>query len=68
MCDMGVDPFPFVFDYLFVSDRYITQEFWDKVISEDPIMLKYCHDKQKTKKKFDKANDSYLLALKFVPD
>ena len=45
MCDMGVDPFPFVFDCLFVSDRYITQGFWDKVISEDPIMLKYCHDK-----------------------
>ena len=45
MCDMGVDPFPFVFDYLFVSDCYITQEFWDKVIYEDPIMLKYCHDK-----------------------
>ena len=39
----------------------------DKVISEKPFVLKHCHDKYKTQKKCDKAVDSYLLALKFVP-
>ena len=31
-------------------------------------MLKYCHDKYKTKEMWDKFVDSCLLALKFVPD
>ena len=28
----------------------------------------YCHDKYKTQRTCDKILDSYLLALKFVPD
>ena len=31
-------------------------------------MLKYCPDKYKTQKMWDKAVDSYLITLKFVPD
>ena len=31
-------------------------------------MLKDCHDKYKTQEVYDKAVDSCLLALKFVPD
>ena len=31
-------------------------------------MLKYCPDKYKTQKRSDKAVNSHLLVLKFVPD
>ena len=40
----------------------------DKVVSEDPFMLKYCSDRYKSQEICDKAVDSCLLALKFVPD
>ena len=58
-CDEAVDTCPFVFAS--VPDRYITQELWDKVFSEDPFMLKYWHDKYKTQKCVIK-----LLILIFV--
>ena len=58
-CDEAVDTCPFVFAS--VPDRYITQELWDKVVSEDPFMLKYWHDKYKTQKCVIK-----LLILIFV--
>ena len=46
----------------------MTQELCNKVVSKETFMLKYCHDKYKTHEICDKAVDSYLLALKFVPD
>ena len=66
MCDKAVDTCLFVFDS--VPDWYITQELCNKVVSEDPCMLKYCHDKYKAQKMCHKAVDSYLLGSKFVPD
>ena len=40
----------------------------DKVVFEDPLMLKYCLDKYKTQEMCDKAADDFLPALKFVPE
>ena len=40
----------------------------DKVISQDPIMLQNCHDKDKNQEICDKTINSCWLALKFVPD
>ena len=40
----------------------------DKIISDDPFKLKYCHNRYKTPKMCNKAIDDFLLALKFVPD
>ena len=39
----------------------------DKVVSEDPFMLKYCLDRYNTQKMCDKAVDAFQPALKFVP-
>ena len=39
-----------------------------KVVSEDPIMLKYFFDRYQTQTMFNNAVDFSLLALKFVPD
>ena len=62
-CDKAFDAFPFVFDSA-LDRRYITQELQDKVVSEDPFMLKCCHNKYKTQEMCDKMFDSCLLALK----
>ena len=40
----------------------------DKIVSDDPFKLKYCHDKYKTQEMCNKAVDDFLPALKFVPD
>ena len=40
----------------------------NKVVSEDPFILQYCHDKYKTREVCDKTVDSCLLASKFVSD
>ena len=40
----------------------------DKVVSKDPVMLKYFLDRYKTEEMCDKAVDNFLPALKFVPD
>ena len=40
----------------------------NKAVSENPFMLKYCHDKYKTQEICDKVADDFLTALKFVPD
>ena len=39
----------------------MTKELCDKVVSEKPFMLKYCHDKYKTQEMCDKAVDSLFL-------
>ena len=36
----------------------------NKAVSEDPFMLKSCHDRFKT----NKADDDFPSAIKFVPD
>ena len=45
----------------------MTQELCDKVC-EKPFKLKYCPDRYKNQKMCDNAVNTYLLALKFVPD
>ena len=40
----------------------------DKIISENPFMLKYCPDEYITQKMCDKAVDDFLPTLDFVPD
>ena len=40
----------------------------DKIISENPFMLKYCPDKYITPKMCDRAVDDFLPTLNFVPD
>ena len=46
----------------------MTQELRDKVVREDPFILKYCHNKYKAQEMCDRVVDPSLLALKFVPD
>ena len=36
----------------------------DKVVSEDPFFIVYCHDKYKTQRMCDEAVDGSLAALK----
>ena len=40
----------------------------DKVVSKEPFMLKYSLDRCKTQQMHDKAIDSFLPTLIFVPD
>ena len=40
----------------------------DKIIPENPFMLKYFPDKYVTQKMCDKAVDDFLPTLNFVPD
>ena len=39
----------------FVPNRYMTQEMCDKVVSEEPFMLRYCVDRYKTQEICDIA-------------
>ena len=41
---------------------------YDRVVSEDPFLIVYSPDKQKTQKMCNKAVDCSLAALKFIPD
>ena len=65
MCNKAVNTCLIVFDS--IHDRYITHKFCDKVVSEDPFMLKYFPEKYKTQEMCEKAVDCFL-AFKFVPD
>ena len=40
----------------------------DKILSENPFLLKYCPDKYMTPKMCDEAVDDFLPTLTFVPD
>ena len=40
----------------------------DKVVSEDPFMLKYSLDRYKIQEMCDKAVNAFLPTLRFVPD
>ena len=65
--DKTVDICRFVFDsFVFdsVPDPYKTQEICDKVVSNEPSMLKYCLDSYKIQEMCNKAVDACLSALK----
>ena len=59
---------PCTFEFDSVPDQYKTHEMCDKVVSEEPFMLKYCLDRYKTQEMHNKTVDACLLALKFVPN
>ena len=65
-CLKVVDTCPFVFDS--VPHRNKTQERYDKVVSKDPFMIKYCLGRYRTQKSCNKAVDTFLPTLEFVPD
>ena len=46
MCIKTVDTCPFVFNS--VPDRYNTKEMFDKAVSENLFMLKYCLHRRKS--------------------
>ena len=48
-----------------IPDQYETQEICDRVASEDPFLIEYCSDKNKTR---NEAVDDSLAALKLIPD
>ena len=66
MCDKAVDDYSIALE--FVPERYKSKEISDKIISENPFMLKYCHDKYITQKMCDEVVDDFLPTLNFVPD
>ena len=39
---------------------------YDKIISEDPFNLKYCHNRYMTQQMYNKSIDDFLSELKFV--
>ena len=51
-----------------VLDRYKSQEIRDKVVHNDPFIIKYSLHRYKTQEMCDKAVDHFLSAVKFVPD
>ena len=63
VCVTAVDTCPFIFD-CFWSIRI--QAMSNKVVSEDPFILKHCLVRYKTQEMCDKAADSFLPPLKFV--
>ena len=46
-----------------VPSQYKTQEVCDKIVSDDPFNLKYCHDWFQTQKICNKVADDFLPAL-----
>ena len=63
MCDKAVDTCQFVSDS--VLDWYITQLLSDKILSENPYLLRYCPDKYKTQKMRSNAVNICLLYWNF---
>ena len=64
MCDKEVNRCFFVFDS--ILNRYKTQEGCEGC--EDPFLIVYCPDKNKTQRMCDEAVDNCLEALKFIRD
>ena len=54
------------FGFYSVPDQYKTQEKCDRVLSEDPFLIVYCADKDKTHRICDKTVDDSQAALKFI--
>ena len=65
MRDEAVDTL-FLFD--FVPDWCQTKNMYEKIVSGDFSILKYCHDRCKAQEMCDKTIDDFLPALKFAPD
>ena len=51
-----------------INIRLKKKENFDKVVSKNPFMVKYCLDRYNTQEMCDKTVDSFLPTLKFVPD
>ena len=49
----------FVFDS--IPDWYKTQEIFDRVVSEDPLLIVYCPDKHKTQRMRDEADCAMIV-------
>ena len=56
------------FVFYSIPDLYETQKMYKSVVSEDPFLIVYCHDKYKNQKMFDKAVNDSLAALKLITD
>ena len=65
MCDKAIDINVLLCLILFPIN--IRLKINDKIVSEDPFQLKYCHDSYKTQELCNKVVDNFLPALKFVP-
>ena len=40
----------------------------DKIVSDDPFLIVYCPDEDKSQRVCDEAVDDCLAVLKFIPD
>ena len=65
MCIKAIDTCLCVFDS--VPNQYKTQKMYNKVVSNDPFILKHCPNRYKTQEMRDKVVDDFLPALKFAP-
>ena len=57
-----------LFFYLILFLIDVRLKMYEKNVSGDFFMLKYCHDRCKAQEMCDKTIDDFLLALKFAPD
>ena len=51
-----------------VPDPYKTKEMSEKVVSEDPFLVKHCLDRYNSQKSCDEAVDACIPLLKLRPD
>ena len=49
-------------------ERYFCISAALKAVSENPFLLKHCHNRYTTQEICDTVVDDFILALKFVPD
>ena len=57
-----------LFFYLILFLIDVRLKMYEKIVSGDFFMLKYCHDRRKAQEMCDKTIDDFLPALKFAPD
>ena len=58
MCDISVNTCSFIFNS--VLGWFKTQEIYDRVVSKDSFMQRYCPDRYKTQKMCEEAVDDCL--------
>ena len=71
MCGKAVDTcffFCISFCSRLIFCSRLTYEMYDRVVSKDPFMLIYCHNRYKTQTMCDEAVDDCLAPLKLIPD
>ena len=56
------------FAFVYIPDRYKTQQMCQNIVSEDPFMSVYCLDKYKAQGTCDQAVDDSIVALKLISD